>query len=107
MECLIGDFLNIMWRQKIDSESQLFHPIILKPLFFSLLQVADYFNAYSSDVLTIFDKVLHRTAMEFSEKTYPEQSTHDIMRCFLHTRITGEDVIPQDESWPFSFVTNL
>lgn len=66
--------------------------IIWKPFPSFLLQVADYLNAYPSDVLAIFDKVLSRTALKFSEKAFPKQSNHD-MKCFPHTRITGERII--------------
>lgn len=68
---------------------------ILKPWFSFLLQVADYLNAYPSDVLTIFDKVLRRTVLKLFEKTFPKQSNHD-MRCFPHTRITGETLITKE-----------
>lgn len=64
-------------------------------LFICLWQVADYFNAFPSDVLAIFDEVLHRTGMELLEKPFPESSGGnktkcDRMRHTLHTRITGE-----------------
>lgn len=65
--------------------------VVLKPGFV-LLQVADYLNAYPSDVLTLLDKVLRRTALKLSEKAFPKQSDHD-MRCFPHIRITGEAFI--------------
>lgn len=66
--------------------------ITLNTWFFFLLQVADYLNAYPNDVLTIFDKVLRRTALKFSEKAFPKQSKYDL-KCFPHTRITGEMLI--------------
>lgn len=58
-------------------------------------QVGDYFNAYPSDVLTIFDKVLHRTATELLENVSPEnhggqKAKEQRMRHTLHSRITGE-----------------
>ncbi|XP_056873809.1 DNA helicase MCM9 isoform X2 [Takifugu flavidus] len=62
-------------------------------LFEANMEVADYFNAYPSEVLTIFDKVLHRTALEVSKKTF--SIAHDIRRCFPHTRITGLPVCPE------------
>lgn len=63
-------------------------------LFEANMEVADYLNAYPSDVLTIFDKVLRRTALKFSEKAFPKESNQD-MRCFPHTRITGLPLCPE------------
>lgn len=58
-------------------------------------QVGDYFNAYPNDVLTIFDKVLHRKATEILNNVSPkncggQRTNKDRMRHTLHARITGE-----------------
>lgn len=55
------------------------------------LQVGDYFNAYPDDVLAIFDKVLHRKALELSQGTSLEgQRKEQKIRHTLHARITGK-----------------
>lgn len=83
--------------QLLAQRSYLFRiqPSSLMGLFICLWQVADYFNAFPSDVLAIFDEVLHRTGMELLEKPFPENSGGnktkcDRMRHTLHTRITGK-----------------
>lgn len=54
------------------------------------LQVGDYFNAYPHDVLAIFDKVLHRKALELSQSASPGgQRKERRIRHTLHARITG------------------
>lgn len=69
----------------------------LNAWFLLFLQVADFLNAYPSDVLAIFDKVLRSTALKLSEKLFPSRSSRD-MRCFPHTRITGETPVMKDFS---------
>uniref|UniRef100_A0A3Q2XK49 DNA helicase MCM9 n=1 Tax=Hippocampus comes TaxID=109280 RepID=A0A3Q2XK49_HIPCM len=77
-------------------------PVVINAmtLFEANMEIGDYFNAYPSDVLTIFDKVLHKTAMELSgnasvkrlDGLRPRQPQ---MNHTLHARITGLPVCPE------------
>ncbi|AWP19526.1 putative DNA helicase MCM9 [Scophthalmus maximus] len=69
-------------------------------LFEANMEVGDYFNAYPNDVLAIFDKVLHRTAMDLSQDASPkhcggQRTKEQRMRHTLHARITGLPVCPE------------
>uniref|UniRef100_A0A3Q3XBX5 MCM9 N-terminal domain-containing protein n=1 Tax=Mola mola TaxID=94237 RepID=A0A3Q3XBX5_MOLML len=68
-----------------DTNDETHHPVFVNAmtLFEASMEVGDYFNAYPSDVLDIFEKVLQRRAMELSENERK-------MRHILHARITGE-----------------
>ncbi|TKS74036.1 DNA helicase MCM9 [Collichthys lucidus] len=85
-----------------DSVEENHHPVVVNAmtLFEANMEVGDYFNAYSNDVLAIFDKVLHRTAMELLKNASPKHnsgqgSKEHRMRYTLHARITGLPVCPE------------
>ncbi|XP_077366495.1 DNA helicase MCM9 isoform X2 [Festucalex cinctus] len=71
-------------------------PVVINAmtLFEANMEIGDYFNAYPSDVLTIFDKVLHKAAIEVS-KNAPAKHSNGLcpqeqrMKNTLHARITG------------------
>ncbi|XP_057677980.1 DNA helicase MCM9 isoform X2 [Corythoichthys intestinalis] len=63
-------------------------------------KIGDYFNAYPSDVLTIFDKVLQKTARELSKNATVKhldglRPTEQRVKNTLHARITGLPVCPE------------
>ncbi|XP_077409202.1 DNA helicase MCM9 isoform X2 [Vanacampus margaritifer] len=69
-------------------------------LFEANMEIGDYFNAYPSDVLTIFDKVLHKTAIEVSKNASAKHSDgrrpqEPRIKTTLHARITGLPVCPE------------
>ncbi|XP_068564709.1 DNA helicase MCM9 isoform X4 [Cebidichthys violaceus] len=78
-----------------DTNEETHRPVVVNAmtLFEANMEVGDYFNAYPHDVLTLFDKVLHRTALELSR--YGGQRTTERMRHTLHARITGLPVCPE------------
>ncbi|XP_027139986.1 DNA helicase MCM9 [Larimichthys crocea] len=85
-----------------DSVEENHHPVVVNAmtLFEANMEVGDYFNAFPNDVLAIFDKVLHRTAMELSKNASPKHnsgqgSKEHRMRYTLHARITGLPVCPE------------
>ncbi|XP_073349545.1 DNA helicase MCM9 [Pagrus major] len=93
-----GDILQLI----ADTDEETHRPVVVNAmtLFEANMEVGDYFNAYPNDVLTIFDKVLHRKATELlnnaSPKHYGGQRTDkDRMRHTLHARITGLPVCPE------------
>ncbi|XP_077950090.1 DNA helicase MCM9 isoform X2 [Gasterosteus aculeatus] len=61
-------------------------------LFEANMEVGDYFNSNPDDVLALFDKVLHKKALELS--SYGGQRTAK-MGPTLHARITGLPVCPE------------
>nr|XP_057939162.1 DNA helicase MCM9 [Doryrhamphus excisus] len=84
-----------------DSED-LHQPLVINAmtLFEANMEIGDYFNAYPNDVLTIFDKVLHKTALELSNKDSSHQSGERPhgeagIKHTLHARITGLPVCPE------------
>ncbi|XP_075940507.1 DNA helicase MCM9 [Anarhichas minor] len=78
-----------------DTNEETHRPVVVNAmtLFEANMEVGDYFNAYPHDVLALFDKVLHRTALELSR--YGGQRTTERMRRTLHARITGLPVCPE------------
>ncbi|XP_044025414.1 DNA helicase MCM9 isoform X3 [Siniperca chuatsi] len=93
-----GDILQLI----AETNEETHHPVVVNAmtLFEANMEVGDYFNAYPNDVLAIFDKVLHRTAMELSENSSPKHyrgpgTTEQRMRHTLHARITGLPVCPE------------
>uniref|UniRef100_A0A3P8WBW2 MCM9 N-terminal domain-containing protein n=1 Tax=Cynoglossus semilaevis TaxID=244447 RepID=A0A3P8WBW2_CYNSE len=80
-----------------ENDGETHRPLIVNAmtLFEANMEVGDYFNAYPNDVLTIFDKVLHRTAIDLSKNAHTTQCSGQLtkeerMRRTLHARITGE-----------------
>ncbi|XP_034383396.1 DNA helicase MCM9 isoform X2 [Cyclopterus lumpus] len=78
-----------------DTNEETHRPVVVNAmtLFEANMEVGDYFNAYPHDVLALFDKVLHRTALELSRcggQRPTERMTHT-----LHARITGLPVCPE------------
>ncbi|XP_029281571.1 DNA helicase MCM9 [Cottoperca gobio] len=92
-----GDILHLL----ADTDEDTHCPVVVNAmtLFEANMEVGDYFNAYPNAVLAIFDKVLHRTALELSERASPKhhggQRTKERMRHTLHARITGLPVCPE------------
>ncbi|XP_060907261.1 DNA helicase MCM9 isoform X1 [Labrus mixtus] len=76
-----------------DGDEETRHPVVVNAmtLFEANMEVGDYFNAYPHHVLAIFDKVLHRRAMELAEKA----SLKPRLRHAPHARITGLPVCPE------------
>ncbi|KAJ8009035.1 hypothetical protein DPEC_G00084660 [Dallia pectoralis] len=71
------------------------YPVVINAmtLFEANMEVGEYFNAYPSEVIHIFDDALHRAASNFFEnQTQP--GLHKIKR-HLHARITGLPVCPE------------
>ncbi|KAF7647718.1 hypothetical protein LDENG_00167900, partial [Lucifuga dentata] len=92
-----GDLLQIA----ADTHEDAHHSVVVNAmtLFEDNMEVGDYFNAYPSEVLAIFDKALHRVAMELSHVSSKENGDQitkaERMKCTLHTRITGLPVCPE------------
>ncbi|XP_076612810.1 DNA helicase MCM9 [Chaetodon auriga] len=93
-----GDILHLI----ADTNEETHHPVVVNAmtLFEANMEVGDYFNAYPNDVLAIFDKVLHRKAMELSENASPihcgrQRTKEHRMRHTPHARITGLPVCPE------------
>ncbi|XP_061668405.1 DNA helicase MCM9 isoform X3 [Syngnathoides biaculeatus] len=77
-------------------------PIVINAmtLFEANMEIGDYFNVYPNDVLTIFDNVLQKTAIEMSKNTsvehlYVQCPKEPRMKKTLHARITGLPVCPE------------
>uniref|UniRef100_A0A671UWS8 DNA helicase MCM9 n=1 Tax=Sparus aurata TaxID=8175 RepID=A0A671UWS8_SPAAU len=93
-----GDILQLI----ADTDEETHRPVVVNAmtLFEANMEVGDYFNAYPNDVLTIFDKVLHRKATEILNNASPkncggQRTNKDRMRHTLHARITGLPVCPE------------
>ncbi|XP_034555269.1 DNA helicase MCM9 [Notolabrus celidotus] len=76
-----------------DAEEETRHSVVVNAmtLFEANMEVGDYFNAYPHEVLAIFNKVLHKTALQLSEKASLKQR----LRHAPHARITGLPVCPE------------
>ncbi|XP_041662029.1 DNA helicase MCM9 [Cheilinus undulatus] len=76
-----------------DDDEETRHSVVVNAmtLFEANMEVGDYFNAYPHDVLAIFDKVLHKTALELAEKALLKQR----LRHAPHARITGLPMCPE------------
>ncbi|XP_061560128.1 DNA helicase MCM9 isoform X2 [Phycodurus eques] len=77
-------------------------PVVINAmtLFEANMEIGDYFNVYPNDVLTIFDNVLQKTAIELSKKASVEHldglcPKEPRMKNTLHARITGLPVCPE------------
>ncbi|XP_062292950.1 DNA helicase MCM9 [Scomber scombrus] len=93
------DDINQVIADPMDTTHQ---PVVVNAmtLFEANMEVGDYFNAFPENVLAIFDKVLHKIAMELSENASPThrggQRTKELrMKLTLHARITGLPVCPE------------
>ncbi|XP_061899458.1 DNA helicase MCM9-like [Entelurus aequoreus] len=85
-----------------DSSEDIHQPLVINAmtLFEANMEIGDYFNAYPNDVLAIFDKVLHKSALELSKKASTKQSGRRAAeetrkKHTLHARITGLPVCPE------------
>ncbi|XP_061756424.1 DNA helicase MCM9 isoform X5 [Nerophis ophidion] len=85
-----------------DNREDIHQPLVINAmtLFEANMEIGDYFNAYPNDVLAIFDKVLHKSALELSKKASTKQSggraaDETRMKHTLHARITGLPVCPE------------
>ncbi|XP_055362212.1 DNA helicase MCM9 isoform X2 [Betta splendens] len=85
-----------------DSTEEMHQAVVVNAmtLFEASMEVGDFFIAYPTDVLAVFDKVLNRSAIELLEKASPEHHTaprakEQGLRHTLHARITGLPVCPE------------
>ncbi|KAM9840772.1 DNA helicase MCM9 [Aulostomus maculatus] len=85
-----------------DANEETHHPVVINAmtLFEANMEIGDYFNAYPNDVLAVFDKVLHKTAIDLSNSASAshfggQRSETQGMRYTLHTRIAGLPVCPE------------
>ncbi|XP_041721628.2 DNA helicase MCM9 [Coregonus clupeaformis] len=86
-----SDILQIL--QEPDEDAH--YPVVINAmtLFEANMEVGDYFNAYPSEVINIFDNTLHRAAKTVSENS-TQQRWHNVKH-HLHARITGLPVCPE------------
>ncbi|XP_026857465.2 DNA helicase MCM9 [Electrophorus electricus] len=86
-----NDILQIL--QEVDEDAH--YPLVVNAmtLFEANMEVGEYFNAYPSQVLPVFDCALHRVALSVSQSAQP-QSTCTLKRN-LHVRISGLPVCPE------------
>ncbi|CAL8314731.1 unnamed protein product [Lota lota] len=87
-----GDILNIV----TDACEDTHHPIVINAmtLFEANMEVGDYFNAYPTEVLAIFDEALRRTAVTQRALHAGSGGKHPLKYNF-HVRITGLPVCPE------------
>ncbi|XP_023152134.2 DNA helicase MCM9 isoform X3 [Amphiprion ocellaris] len=73
---------------------EIHRPVVVNAmtLFETSMEVGDYFNAFPEDVLAVFDKVLHRKAVETSQGS---PLRPDGRNPTFHARITGLPVCPE------------
>ncbi|CAL8317131.1 unnamed protein product [Merluccius merluccius] len=89
-----GDILDVV----PDACEDTHHPVVVNAmtLFEANMEVGDYFNAYPSEVLAIFDEALRRTALEVTQKAlHVESKGRNQLKCNFHVRITGLPVCPE------------
>ncbi|XP_064781390.1 DNA helicase MCM9-like isoform X1 [Oncorhynchus masou masou] len=86
-----SDILQIL--QEPDEDAH--YPVVINAmtLFEANMEVGDYFNAYPSEVINIFDNTLHRAAKTVLENS-TQQRWHKVKH-HLHARITGLPVCPE------------
>ncbi|XP_051908757.1 DNA helicase MCM9 [Hippocampus zosterae] len=84
------------------SSDDVHRPVVINAmtLFEANMEIGDYFNAYPNEVLTIFDKVLHKTATALSGNASAKRldglrPRQPQMNRTLHARITGLPVCPE------------
>ncbi|XP_068609856.1 DNA helicase MCM9 [Brachionichthys hirsutus] len=94
MEYHHGDMIQLI----ADANGESHRPVVVNAmtLFEASMEVGDCFVAYPSDVLSIFDKVLHRRAMELSQNADGTDRTKERrLNVSPHARITGLPVCPE------------
>ncbi|KAM9779186.1 DNA helicase MCM9 isoform X2 [Syngnathus typhle] len=94
----LGDIIKLTATSNDDSHQ----PVVINAmsLFEASMEIGDYLNAYPNDVLTIFDKVLYKRAIELSKNASvkhlhglpPEEQR---IKNTLHARITGLPICPE------------
>ncbi|KAJ8270725.1 hypothetical protein GJAV_G00118550 [Gymnothorax javanicus] len=86
-----NDILGILQEQDDDSH----YPVVVNAmtLFEANMEVGEYFNAFPSDVLAVFDNALHRAAASISESLTQQKDCK--IKQNLHTRISGLPVCPE------------
>ncbi|KAK1796159.1 hypothetical protein P4O66_009243, partial [Electrophorus voltai] len=84
-----NDILQIL--QEVDEDAH--YPLVVNAmtLFEANMEVGEYFNAYPSQVLPVFDCALHRVALSVSQSAQP-QSTCTLKRN-LHVRISAKEQV--------------
>lgn len=81
-----NDLLQILREKDEDAH----YPVIVDALtlFETSMEIGDYFNAFPSEVLPVFDNALRRTAMTVFQSA---SQAHDLtIKQHLHARITGQ-----------------
>ncbi|KAM4632879.1 DNA helicase MCM9 [Polymixia lowei] len=93
-----GDILQII----TDSNEDTHHPVVVNAmtLFEANMEVGDYFNAYPSEVLAVFDEALQRAALDVAQRASglecgAGKAGGQKMKQTLHARITGLPVCPE------------
>ncbi|KAG7266395.1 hypothetical protein CRUP_004907 [Coryphaenoides rupestris] len=91
-----GDILSVVSEDREDTH----HPVVVNAmtLFEANMEVGDYFNAYPSEVLAIFDEALRRTAEDVTQRAlHGESGRKHQLKCNFHVRITEltRDTIPR------------
>ncbi|XP_035276750.1 DNA helicase MCM9 [Anguilla anguilla] len=86
-----NDILNILQEPEEDAH----YPVVVNAmtLFEANMEVGEYFNAFPSEVLAVFDNALHRAAVSASQ-SLPQQKDCKIKQN-LHARISGLPVCPE------------
>ncbi|XP_022073592.1 DNA helicase MCM9 isoform X2 [Acanthochromis polyacanthus] len=76
---------------------EIHRPVVVNAmtLFETSMEVGDYFNAFPEDVLAVFNKVLHRKAVEASQGSPLRPNGEQRRNPMLHARITGLPVCPE------------
>uniref|UniRef100_A0A8C4ZH24 DNA helicase MCM9 n=1 Tax=Gadus morhua TaxID=8049 RepID=A0A8C4ZH24_GADMO len=88
------DILNIVTEACEDTH----HPIVINAmtLFEANMEVGDYFNAYPTEVLAVFDEALQRTAVAVTQKALNTGGGgKNQLKYHFHARITGLPVCPE------------
>ncbi|XP_056437679.1 DNA helicase MCM9 [Gadus chalcogrammus] len=88
------DILNIVTEACEDTH----HPIVIDAmtLFEANMEVGDYFNAYPTEVLAVFDEALQRTAVAVTQKALNTGGGgKNQLKYHFHARITGLPVCPE------------
>ncbi|KPP68866.1 DNA helicase MCM9-like, partial [Scleropages formosus] len=86
-----ADLLHIL--QQPDEDRH--YPVVVDAmtLFEANMEVAEYFNAFPAEVLSVFDNALHRAATAVLQSTSPELGCQ--IKRNLHARISGLPVCPE------------
>ncbi|KAM3838001.1 DNA helicase MCM9 [Diretmus argenteus] len=89
-----GDIMQII----SDADEETHHPVVINAmtLFEANMEVGEYFNAVPTDVLSVFDEALRRTATELLNNEFGEERKGGkTLKQILHARITGLPVCPE------------